>query len=98
MPPRATFVSSTFAAWVHLQNKHRTFLIASELSNGNTCRQNCLHSHSHFMFWPITSFSCHRLPFPGKSLRGNYSAVVGSISERTRATMLAGKPPFSACI
>ena len=31
-------------------------------------------------------------------LAGNYSAVVGSITVRTRAIVLAGNPPFWACI
>ena len=29
---------------------------------------------------------------------GTYSAVVGSITDRTRAIVLAGNPPFWACI
>ena len=33
-----------------------------------------------------------------KTLDCDYSAVVGSITERTRAMLFAGNPPFWACV
>ena len=44
----------------------------------------------------LNSFTGEDNMRPGS--RGNYSAVVGSITDRTRAIALAGNPPFWACI